>query len=235
MTLKNTNKPVNSTLQALRILRPATSSSSSNSLLVLLNLMVLINLAIRAYAQNVDTLLFETNSSTSDSFARFQFVTPQSSAGQGSSSSPLYFNVKTAIQNGLCNTTLGIPELPSSWSLIKEWDKYPQGTLSVGSQEKNHTNPIACVINLINSQRDLETNHLEKYGLPIFVTMLVFAIFGMATYSLLGKKISCQTFSFQPMKKFRDYLKKNKNKEEDDDEEELLPSVELLSRYSATV
>src|SRR3990167_10920789 len=182
-------KKSTSTLQTMRTLQSTTSSASA-SWLMLAHMMLITNLAIRAYALDMDTLLFETNStSTADSLTRFRFDTPPSTSGQGQASSPLYAFVKNSIQSHVCNLTLGINNIPAAWSQEKAWGSYPQGTLYVGAQDKNHTDPISCVINFIEHKRALES----KLGLTILAvssSVILFIVLSMISCTLVKNTIS---------------------------------------------
>ena len=213
-------KKLSSTSQATRMFKTI-SPSPSLSWSILGYLMIITNLVIRAYAQNNDELFFENTAFNANPMTRFQFVSPQSSAGQGSSSNAFFVKTKNAIEKGLCNMTLGIQDMPSEWHRVKKWDSYPQGILYVGTEDKNNTNPIACVLRLLDQQHILENKLLFSYALPLFLALFLFIIVGMISYALLANKARCQSSCIQHqakslscgqiITKFRNFLRKNNN------------------------
>ncbi|HLB43457.1 MAG TPA: hypothetical protein VJN02_11555 [Gammaproteobacteria bacterium] len=166
-----------------------------------------------ADAQNIDRLWFNTtnSSTTADSLTTFFLLeTFQSAAGQGNANSPLFILMKNAIKNSICNSSLA-DEKPYDWILEKQWNSYPQASLYAASQNKNHTDQISCVTNLIDNLRALEDKTMS-YLLPVLLTLLLLAIFGTLTYTIVASKTS---YKHGPaIDKFRNWVQKNKPSDE---------------------
>lgn len=193
------------------------SPSLSSSLFCLF---FIVNSYIKAYAQTIDTLLFETNVSLNNTAptTRFKFTSPTTLSSPGTSSSLLFVEAKNAINNGKCNLIPGVSESPPAWQLVKKWSSaIAGGTLEVGSPDKNNSDPITCVTNLINQLAQSEIKMFDSYIVPAIISFFLLAAIGIGVFTFtLANKNSCPKNNLSPaqiMNRFRDYFRKNKNED----------------------